>query len=108
MKKIEFVSRVIVFFVLVIVVTFYFIEYNLDRYNQGILLYGKECIPNFDEYRSELLSSKENISLPYSLMVTFLGLLIIVGGYELIVFIVSLFIKLMVNNRHSIDIEKKL
>ncbi|NET47116.1 hypothetical protein [Okeania sp. SIO2B3] len=108
MKNIELVSKVIVFSVLVIVVTFYFREYSLDRYNQGILLDKKEYISNFDKYKSELLSSKKDISLPYSLMVTFLGLLIIVGGYELIVFIVSLFIKLMVNNRHSIDIEKKL
>ncbi|GFZ92720.1 hypothetical protein [Okeania sp. KiyG1] len=108
MKNIELISKIIVFSVLVIVVTFYFREYSLDRYNQGILLDKKEYISNFDRYKTELLSSEKDISLPYSLMVTFLGLLIIVGGYELIVFIVSLFIKLMVNNRNSIDIEKKL
>ncbi|NEN88177.1 MAG: hypothetical protein F6K48_04285 [Okeania sp. SIO3H1] len=108
MKKIELVSRVIVFLILVIVVTFYFREYSLDRYDRGILLDQKEYISNFEQYKSELLSSEKDISLPYSLTVTFIGLLIIVGGYELIVFIVSLFIKLMVNNRNSIDIEKNL
>ncbi|NES66479.1 MAG: hypothetical protein F6K24_15085 [Okeania sp. SIO2D1] len=108
MKNIELISKIIVFSVLVIVVTFYFREYSLDRYNQGILLDKKEYISNFDRYKTELLSSKKDISLPYSLTVTFIGLLIIIGGYELIVFIVSLFIKLMVNNRNSIDIEKKL
>ncbi|NEQ76474.1 MAG: hypothetical protein F6K23_27635 [Okeania sp. SIO2C9] len=108
MKNIEFVSRIIVFLALVIVVTFYFREYSLDRYNQGILLDKKEYISNFDEYKNELLSSTENFSLRYSLTSSFIALLIIVGGYELIVFIVSLLIKLMVNNRNKIDIEKNL
>lgn len=108
MKNIEFVSRVIVFLVLVIVVTFYFREYSLDRYNQGILLDKKEYISNFDEYKNELLSSTENFSLRYSLTSSFIALLIIVGGYELIVFIVSILIKFMVNNRNKIDIEKNL
>ncbi|NES65372.1 MAG: hypothetical protein F6K24_08970 [Okeania sp. SIO2D1] len=108
MKNIEFVSRIIVFLALVIVVTFYFREYSLDRYNQGILLDKKEYISNFDEYKNELLSSTENFSLRYSLTSSFIALLIIVGGYELIVLIVSLLIKLMVNNRNKIDIEKNL
>lgn len=108
MKNIDFFSRVIVFFVLVIVVTFYYREDIIDRYNQGILLDQKEYISNFYQYKSELLSSKEYFSLSYSLTGTFIALLIIVGGYELIVFIVSLLIKLMVNNRNKTDIEKKL
>lgn len=103
MKNIEFVSRVIVFLALVIVVTFYFREDMLYKYNQGIFIDKKEYISNFDEYKNELLSSKENFSLPYSLTGSFIALLIIVGGYELIVFIVTLLIKFMINN-----IEKKL
>ena len=89
MKKKELISRIIVFFALVFIITPLFIAYNWDRYNNGKNLTKIDYVNNFTTYRQELLDSKRGTNPSYSLTVTFLGMLIIVGGYELIVFTVK-------------------
>lgn len=89
MKKKELISRIIVFLLLVIVITPLFITYNWNRYNNGTNLTKNEYINDFARHRKELLDSKKGTNFAYSLTVTFIGMLIIVGGYELIVFAVK-------------------
>ena len=89
MKKKELISRIIVFLTLVIIITPLFIGYSWNRYNDGKSLTKSEYINDFTRYRQELLDSKKGTNTAYSLTVTFIGMLIIVGGYELIVFTVK-------------------
>ena len=92
MKSKDLTSRIIVFLALVVLVTLSYRQYNVNRYNEGINLNRQEYLDKFPQYRQELLDSKKGTSFTYSLMVTFLGLLIIVGGYEAIVFVVKFLI----------------
>ncbi|MGB5631171.1 MAG: hypothetical protein WBM86_00150 [Waterburya sp.] len=89
MKSKDMISRIIVFLLLVFTVSPMFKIYSTDRYNSGKNLTKKEYIENFEQSKKELLSYKNSTAFPYSLTVTFLGLLIIVGGYELVVFVVK-------------------
>jgi len=98
MKKTELLSRIIVFLALVLIVTPCYVLYSQNRYDQGVNLKKQEYIAEYDKYKNELLNSKRGVNFIYSLIVTFVGLLIIVGGYETIVFLVSLPIKKLIKD----------
>ena len=91
-KSKDLISRIIVFLALVVLVALSYRQYNVNRYNEGINLNRQKYLDKFLQYQQELLDSKKGTSYTYSLMVTFLGLLIIVGGYEAIVFVVKFLI----------------
>ena len=92
MKNKTMFSRIIVFLILVFTVSPMFTKYSKHQYNNGQQLTKKEYIKNFKKSKEELLSYQKSTAFSYSLIVTFLGLLIIVGGYELVVFIVKILI----------------
>ena len=91
-KSKDLISRIIVFLALVVLVALSYQQYNVNRYNEGINLNRQEYVDKFYQYQQKLLDSKKGTSYTYSLMVTFLGLLIIVGGYEAIVLVVKFLI----------------
>ncbi|VEP13104.1 conserved hypothetical protein [Hyella patelloides LEGE 07179] len=92
MKKKELISRIIVFVLLVFTISPMFTLYSINRYNYGKNLNKEEYLKRFDQYKKELLDLKKSTDFTYSLITTFLGLLIIVGGYEIIIFIIKVII----------------
>ncbi len=77
---------------LVFTVSPMFIIYSASRYNNDKKLTEQEYLKQFKQSKEELLSYQDSTNFPHSLIVTFLGLLIVVGGYELVVFIVQILI----------------
>lgn len=97
MKKIELIAKIVIFLLLVPLVNFSFVQYSQEKYNEGINLSKHEYIAEYENHKNELLKFKKSTDYAESLITTFLGLLIIVGGYESIVFIVSFQLKKLIN-----------
>ncbi|AOW99344.1 hypothetical protein BJP34_07630 [Moorena producens PAL-8-15-08-1] len=103
MKKPEFISKVFLFIVLVLMTSTLFVDFNEDRYKKGLNLKEEEYVADFSKHKQELLDSKKGTNFIYSLTVTFVGLLIIIGGYETLIFIISLQIKKVIHSTVSIE-----
>ena len=116
MKKSIVISKLIVFVLLSLIASTSFIEYSWDRYNKGVYLdkkgyiekfCKKEYVEELCKYQNELLKSELGTNFTYSLTVTFLGLLIIIGGYETIIFLVDLKVKKLIPSADTLPIQHK-
>lgn len=86
-------SRLLVFVFLVFVVGGFFTHYSSDAYQKGLELTKEIYIKDFDSVKEELLSSKPYANYLYSLFITFIGMSIIVGSYELAVYGVNVILR---------------
>ncbi len=85
--------RLIVFVLLVIVMSSMFTQYSRDRYERGITLTKNQYIENYSSFKEELLSSKPYRQYGNSLLATFLPMLIIIGAYEGIILLLSIYLR---------------
>ncbi len=63
------------------------------QYQKGRELTKESYLNNYEEYRAELLSEKENIDVFRSTFLTLITMSILMGIYEGAIFLINLFLK---------------
>jgi predicted PurR-regulated permease PerM len=86
-------TRLVIILLVTAFISYFYIKDSNQNYQKGIELTKESYMKNYEEYKAELLSSKENMNVFRSTFVVLVSLSVLIGIYEGLIFFITLFLK---------------